>query len=31
LVAADDTFVWACGFTQLYDQAVAAEWAEAGR
>lgn len=31
LVAGDDQFVWACGFTQPYDQAVAAEWAEATR
>ena len=29
LVAGDDEFVWACGFTQPYDEAVAAEWAEA--
>ena len=29
LVAGDDQFVWACGFTQPYDEAVAAEWAEA--
>ena len=29
LVAGDDTFVWACGFTQPYDEAVAAEWADA--
>ena len=26
LVAGDDTFVWACGFTQPYDAGVAAEW-----
>ena len=26
LVAGDDTFVWACGFTQGYDAGVAAEW-----
>jgi hypothetical protein len=31
LVAGDDRFVWACGFTQPYDEAVAAEWAEATR
>ena len=31
LVAGDGDFVWACGFTQPYDQAVAAEWAEATR
>lgn len=31
LVAGDDQFVWACGFTQPYDDAVAAEWAEAMR
>jgi hypothetical protein len=31
LVAGDDEFVWACGFTQPYDEAVAAEWAEATR
>jgi hypothetical protein len=29
LVAGDDTFVWACGFTQPYDEGVAAEWAAA--
>ena len=29
LVAGDDEFAWACGFTQPYDEAVAAEWAEA--
>ena len=28
LVAGDDRFVWSCGFTQPYDEAVAAEWAE---
>lgn len=27
LVAGDDHFVWACGFTQPYDAAVADEWA----
>ena len=27
LVAGDDTFVWACGFTQPYDADVAADWA----
>lgn len=26
LVAGDDHFVWACGYTQPYDAAVAAEW-----
>lgn len=31
LVAGDDTFVWACGFTQPYDPAVAADWREATR
>jgi hypothetical protein len=31
LVAGDDEFVWACGFTQPYDEALAAEWAEAAR
>lgn len=31
LVAGDGGFVWACGFTQPYDAAVAAEWAEAIR
>ena len=29
LVAGDDQFVWACGYTQPYDAAVAAEWATA--
>ena len=29
LVAGDDTFVWSCGFTQPYDEAVAGDWAEA--
>lgn len=29
LVAGDDHFVWACGYTQPYDAAVAAEWAVA--
>jgi len=29
LVAGDDHFVWACGYTQPYDGAVAAEWAAA--
>lgn len=28
LVAGDAEFVWGCGFTQPYDEAVAAEWAE---
>lgn len=31
LVAGDDQFVWSCGFTQPYNEAVAAEWAEATR
>lgn len=31
LVAGDDTFVWACGFTQPYDAGVAADWEEAAR
>ena len=31
LVAGDETFVWACGFTQAYDEGVAADWAEAAR
>lgn len=31
LVAGDDTFVWACGFTQPYDESVAAQWREAAR
>ena len=29
LVAGDDHFVWACGYTQPYDAAVGAEWAAA--
>lgn len=29
LVAGDDRFAWACGYTQPYDDAVAAEWAAA--
>jgi len=29
LVAGDDSFVWACGYTQPYDAAIAAEWAAA--
>ncbi|MCY7417302.1 MAG: hypothetical protein LH650_02185 [Chloroflexi bacterium] len=29
LVAGEDHFAWACGFTQPYDAAVAAEWAQA--
>lgn len=29
LVAGDDTFAWACGFTQPYDAGVAADWAAA--
>lgn len=31
LVAGDDTFVWACGFTQPYAPAVADDWREALR
>jgi hypothetical protein len=29
LVAGDGGFAWACGFTQPYDEVVAADWAEA--
>lgn len=29
LVAGDDRFVWACGYTQPYDAGVAEEWAAA--
>jgi len=29
LVAGDDHFVWACGYTQPYDAGVAAEWSAA--
>lgn len=29
LVAGEDQFVWACGFTQPYDSDVAAAWADA--
>ena len=29
LIAGDDHFVWACGYTQPYDPVVAAEWAAA--
>lgn len=29
LVAGDDRFVWACGFTQAYNPQVAADWATA--
>ena len=29
LVAGDDHFAWGCGYTQPYDDAVAAEWAAA--
>ncbi len=29
LVAGDDHFVWACGYTQPYDAGVAAEWVAA--
>ncbi|MEO7295003.1 MAG: hypothetical protein ABIZ57_02580 [Candidatus Limnocylindria bacterium] len=31
LVAGDGEFAWACGFTQRYDDAIAAEWADATR
>lgn len=31
LVAGEDDFAWACGFTQPYDPDVAADWAEATR
>lgn len=31
LVAGDEMFVWACGFTQPYDESVAAQWREAAR
>lgn len=31
LVAGDGGFAWACGYTQPYDKAVAADWAEAFR
>ena len=31
LVAGDGVFAWGCGFTQPYNEAVAAEWAEATR
>lgn len=31
LVAGDEDFAWACGFTQPYDEQLAAEWAEAAR
>jgi len=29
LVAGEETFAWPCGFTQPYDAAVAAQWADA--
>jgi hypothetical protein len=29
LVAGEDQFAWACGFTQPYDPAIAAQWASA--
>ena len=29
LVAGDDRFAWACGYTQVYDAGVAAQWAAA--
>ena len=29
LVAGEDAFAWACGFTQPYDATVAAQWAQA--
>ena len=31
LVAGDGQFVWGCGFTQPYDETVAADWAEVDR
>lgn len=31
LVAGDDDFAWACGFTQPYDTAVASQWEDALR
>ncbi len=31
LVAGEDDFAWACGFTQPYDPDMAADWAEATR
>ena len=31
LVAGDGEFAWACGFTQPYEAAAAAQWAEAAR
>ena len=30
LVSGDDGIVWGCGFTQLYSDTLAAEWASAG-
>lgn len=27
LVSGDDTYAWSCGYTQVYDEAAAAEWA----
>lgn len=29
LVAGDDSFAWACGYTQAYDPGLAAEWSSA--
>lgn len=29
LVAGEATFIWACGFTQLYDASVASTWSDA--
>lgn len=31
LVSGDDAFAWSCGFTQAYDEGLAADWAEALR
>jgi hypothetical protein len=29
LVSGDDDIAWSCGYTQVYDEATAAEWAAA--
>lgn len=29
LISGDDTFAWTCGYSQVYDEATAAEWAAA--
>ena len=29
LVSGDDTYAWSCGYTRVYDEATAAEWAAA--